>query len=152
VHGSVPVLLKTSVAAGLGARPETAKGKLLGLLVTPVSGRATLTVNSKLLPSNRASSFLGVLYVNGTKACTATTTLKVDNIPPRLLSLTVRPSAGATVLQLRASESVTVTGLGRALKVAGRKTLDVVLKTPHGTAKLTLRDRAGNTLKRTLTW
>lgn len=152
VHGRVPVLLTTSVAAGLGARPETAKGKLLGALVVPVGGRAMLTVNSKLLPSNRASSFLGVLYVNGAKACTATTTLKVDNIPPRLLGLKVHHSSGQTYLQLRASEAVTVTGLGRAVSVPGRKTAYINLPVSHGSAKVALRDRAGNTLKKKLTW
>jgi hypothetical protein len=157
VHGHIPLVLKTSIAAGLTVRVETTSGKKLGAAVVPSKGRAQLDLDTHLLPSNKTSALKGVVYVNGVKACAVGTTLKVDNVPPKVLSFAVRGLSPHTNLVIRASENVRISiqRAGHAItptRAGGRRAIAIRLPSTGGTATVVLVDRAGNVVARKINW
>ena len=71
VRGNVALSLATSVAEGIHGSVLTTAGKIVGSGVTTTPGHLRLTVNTRLLPSDRRSTLTAVVYVNAVKACTA---------------------------------------------------------------------------------
>jgi hypothetical protein len=149
VRGNVPLWLKTSVASGITAQIVTTKGKVVASGSPTRDGRLKLIVNTRLLPSNKQSKLLGIVYVNSTRACSVTTGLRVDNQTPRLTLLKVRHKGSETLLTLRASESATLTVFAkgrsaRHVSLTRGKAITLVLTGSLSRGRLVLVDRAGN--------
>jgi len=158
VHGRVSIWLKASVAEGITGRVLSQSGRVLA------SGREVgnlihLRVTTKPLPSNRASRLRAVVYLGGQQACLASFQLKVDNTPPRLLRF-LRRTTGTHMhlVSFRVSETsqMRIVGGGskyrRWVPIAARRLINVRLSGHVRHASLILRDRAGNTVTRTLRW
>jgi hypothetical protein len=155
VRGKVPLWLKTSVASGITAQVLTTKGKVVASGSPTKDGRLKLVVDTRLLPSDKQSKLLGVVYVNSARACSVATGLRVDNKAPRLTLLKVRRQGAETLVTLRASEAahLTVSATGRSPKrfsLVARKTITVTLAGSLKGGSLLLIDRAGNRTVRTL--
>jgi hypothetical protein len=157
VHGRVPILLKTSVAAGITGKVLTKSGKALTSAGENTSGLIRFRVQTKGFRSNRSTALRAAVYVNGKQACSKGFRLKVDNVRPRLLLLRTSRAGGSDLVGLRVSERSTVTMAAPGLKWH-RKTLAaqrlVVLRLPArvGAATLIVSDRAGNRLVRHMHW
>jgi hypothetical protein len=158
VHGRrVPVLLKTSQAAGITGRVLAPSGRILAS-GTEAAELIHFRVNTRPLRSNHASNLRAVVYVNGQQACSTSFRLKVDNTPPRLLSLHTFVIGNTHVVSLRVSEksSMRITGAGHkyshAVLIAAHKLIRAKLSRNVRHARLILRDRAGNTVSRKLAW
>ena len=163
VRRRVPILLKTSVAAGVSGQVVAAQHEFLGHHQVVGSGRERtagqlpLRVNTAWLRSNHVAHLHALVYVNGQSACSLGFRLKVDNIPPRLLLLTTTTSARGDVVRLRVNENswMQIAGGGakrRWVPVAAHKTIRVILPGGLRHARLILRDRADNRLIRNLSW
>jgi hypothetical protein len=157
VRGRITLPLTTSVADGITGQVVTQQGKIVGAGVPTAPGQLRLVVNTLLLPSNRASKLLGVVYVNSAKACTVSTSLKVDNTPPRLLLFKLRGGRIKRRLILQSSERAALVILAgkRTLQlrsVPARSTVTILLPGRLRSATLELIDRAGNRTIRSLTW
>jgi hypothetical protein len=158
VRGRIFVALKTSVAAGITGQIVTRSGRVIA------SGREVggsvirLAVRTRVLPSNRTSRLRALVFVNGQRACSKPFSLKVDNVPPRLLRLRTTRAAGADLLSVRVSErsSLTITGAhvsrNRSWLLSAQRTFALRLPGSVRIARLVLRDRAGNTVVRRLVW
>jgi hypothetical protein len=157
VHRRVPIVLKTSVAAGITGKVLTRSGKPLAG-AREANGLLRFVVRTKRLPSNRASRLRALVYVNGQQACSRVFRLKVDNIRPRLLLLATSRKAGRDLVTLRVSEKSWVTIGSRGIKWPHPKVISAhrlsVLRLPARVraAKLVVRDRAGNQVVRNLRW
>jgi hypothetical protein len=156
VHGRVLVMLKTSEAAGVTGKVVSSSGKTLAS-GSESKGVIRLRVQTRRLPTNRRSHLQALVYVNGQKACTNSFTLKVDNTPPRLLMLRTARAGGFDRITLRVSERSTLAIQARGLKrkpvrVAAHRTVVLHFSTSVRTARLTVRDRAGNVRVRRLHW
>lgn len=157
VHGRVPVVLKTSEAAGITGRVLAPTGRVLAT-GNESAALIRFRVNTRPLRSNHASRLRAFVYVNGQQACGTSFQLKVDNTPPRLLSLRTSANGNTHVVSLRVSEksAMRIAGAGhkysRWVLIAPRKLVKAKLPGHVRHARLILRDRAGNTVRRTLAW
>jgi hypothetical protein len=156
-RGRVRLTLATSVAHGIAARVVGPGGRVDGTSRTLRPGRLRLLVDTRRLPSNRASRVQALVYFRGTHACTATTRLKVDNVSPRLLRLRTSTAAAGRLVALRASERSWLRIVARGVHrertlIAARREIEVVLPASTTRARLILTDRAGNRTVRTLVW
>jgi len=170
VRGRVPIYLRTSVASGITVAILSHSGKVLAHGRETTSPLFRLVVHTKKLPSNRRSKLRAVAYVNGQLACTHRFGLKVDNIPPRILSLsTTTTPVGARLLGLSVSEKSLITVVdpkghvvlhspsGRSVRphwvlIAANKRIYLKMSGSVTVARLIVRDRAGNTVVRSLFW
>ena len=157
VHGRVPVVLKTSEAAGITGRVLSPTGRIVA--AAKESGDLIrFRVNTKPLRSNHGSRLRALVYVNGQQACSTSFRLRVDNTPPRLLSLRTWTLGHTHLVSLRVSEksAMRITGAGhkysRSVLIAPHKLIRAKLGGSVHHARLILRDRAGNTVRRTLAW
>lgn len=153
VHGTVSLLVKTSVATGLRVRALAPGNRRLadGTRVGK-AGHYALTVNTKRLRSNRTTKILVVVEVGARRACSLPVSLNVDNVAPRLFAVTTHRVLANVDVALRASEKATVTVVvgrrTRRLLVAARHTVHVTLPAAGTVVRITARDRAGNTTTR----
>ncbi len=159
VHGRVPILLRTSVAAGITGKILTRSGKTLVSAQEDQSGLLRLSVPTKRLRSNRTARLRAAVFLNGQEACRKGFRLRVDNVRPRLLLLATSRSGGRLVLTLRLSERSSVTILGRRdVKwprrriVAGRRRITFRFQARVHLATLVVVDRAHNRVVRQLHW
>lgn len=157
VHGRVPISLKCNPAAGgtaivrLGPTgPVLASG-------TEQSGLIRLRVNTRLLRTNHVSR-PAVIYGNGQQTKSKYFKLKVDNTPPRLLSIRTHSSGGSHLVSFRVSEKSKMRIAGSSpryahwITVARHRLITATLAGSVQHARLILRDRAGNTIARKLAW
>lgn len=79
VHGRVPILLKTSVAAGIRGKVLKLSGKVLVSAGENKRGVIRLLVPTKRLPSRRTTRLRAAVYLHGQKACSKKFSLRVDN-------------------------------------------------------------------------
>ena len=121
------------------------------------NGQIRLRVNTRLLPTNRVSR-PAVVYSNIEGSGIIYFKLKVDNTPPRLLSLRTRSTGGGRRVSFRVSEKshMRIAGSGPRYRhwvsVPRRRLFIATLPSSVHQARLILRDRAGNTVARKLTW
>jgi len=155
----VPILLRTSVAAGITGKILTRSGKTLVSAQEDQSGLLRLSVPTKRLRSNRTARLRAAVFLNGQEACRKGFRLRVDNVRPRLLLLATSRSGGRLVLTLRLSERSSVTILGRRdVKwprrriVAGRRRITFRFQARVHLATLVVVDRAHNRVVRQLHW
>jgi len=157
VHGRVPIWLKTSVAAGITGRVLSPKGRVLAS-GNEQKSLIKFRVPTRRLRTNHVSRLRAVVFVNGQRACTKFFRLRVDNTPPRLLYLRTATSGGVRLLSFRVSEKsqMRIIGggpkYGRWVLVARHRLINAKLPGSVRVARLVLRDRAGNTIKRKLAW
>jgi hypothetical protein len=78
VHGRVPIVLKTSVAAGIRGKVLTHSGKSIAS-AREKRGFLRFGVPTRRLPSHRIAHLRASVYVHGQRACTKKFQLKVDN-------------------------------------------------------------------------
>ena len=159
VHRRVPVLVRTSIAAGVTGKILTRSGKTLVSAHEDQSGILRFLLRTKRLRSNRTTRLRAAVYVNGQEACSKGFRLRVDNVRPRLLFLATSRSGGRVILTLRLSERSAVTILGRRdvnwphrKILAGRRLITFQFPSRVHTATMIIRDRAGNQLVRQLHW
>ena len=153
VHGTVSLLVKTSVATGLQVRVlapgggRLASGNRIGK-----AGRYALRVNTRRLRSNRATRLLVVVEVGAGRACSLPVRLNVDNVTPRLFPVTVRRVLADVDVAVRVSEKSTLTVVmgkrSRRLLVPAHRLVHVTLPATGTLVRVTARDRAGNTATR----
>jgi hypothetical protein len=156
VHRNVAVTLETSVAAGITGEIVTGSGHVIASGREGSGDLVRLVLRTKKLPSNRRSKLRALIFVKGQQACAKNFSLKVDNVRPRLLRLTTA-SGGVHLVSLKVSEKVSVRIAGahvhrRPVLIAARKLINLHLPASVHTARLTLVDRAGNTVVRRLHW
>jgi hypothetical protein len=159
VHGRLPILLRTSVAAGITGKILTNSGKTLASAQGDQSGIVRFSLRTKRLRSNRTSRLHAAVFLNGQEACRKGFRLRVDNVRPRLLFLATSRSGGRVVLALRLSERSSVTILGRRgvnwprqRSLARRRLITFRFPSRVHAATMIVRDRAGNQRKRQLHW
>jgi hypothetical protein len=118
-------------------------------------GRYAMSVDTKLLPSNRQTRVVVAVDVNGSRACSLAVRLHVDNVPPRILTAGARRAVAGAEVAFRLSEGATVTvTVGshvRRLRVVARRTMHLTVAARGSVVRITARDRAGNTTARRLT-
>jgi hypothetical protein len=169
VHGNVPILLKTSIAAGITGQIVTRNGRVIAR-GREFGGRMRMVVPTTKLRSNRRARLRAVVLVNGQSACSKGFGLKVDNVPPRLLSLSTTISGGAQLLNLSVSELSSVSVVNRtglvvlyappsytvhnhhSVLLPALRRVQIRVSTSIKLARLIVRDRAGNKVVRTLLW
>ena len=157
VHGRVPVLLKTSEAAGITGKVVARSGRVLAS-GTEAGELIHFRVNTRPLKSNHTWRLKALVYVNGQEACSTTFPLKVDNKRPRLLHLRTAILGHAHLVYMRVSEksSMRITGADRKhshwVLIAAHRLIRARLSGNVRHARLFVRDRAGNTVTRKLTW
>jgi hypothetical protein len=155
----LPILLRTSVAAGITGKILTRSGKTVASAKGDQSGMLRFSLRTKRLRSNRTSRLNAAVYLNGKEACRNGFRLRVDNVRPRLLFLATSRSGGRAVLALRLSERSSVTILGRRgvnwprhRTLAGHRLITFRFPSRVHAATMILRDRAGNQVTRPLQW
>jgi hypothetical protein len=156
VHGRVALALKTSVAAGITGKIVSSSGRVLASGREGSGGLIRLVVRTNKLRSNRVARLRGVVFYKGQQVCTKPFRLKVDNIRPRLLRLATL-SGPVHLLSLRVGEKSWLTVVAsnvhrRPVLIPARRTITVRLPASVKSARLILRDRAGNTVVRRLVW
>lgn len=168
VHGRVPIVLQTSIAAGITAQVLTRTGRVVASGREVSGDLVQLAVRTKKLRTNRISQLRAVVSVKGKPACTNAFRLKVDNTPPRLLKLSTTRTAGAHLLDLRVNERARLSLAGRHgfvalhplaghtvrgwLRIGANRSIHIRVSVTVKTARLRVRDRAGNTVVRKLRW
>ena len=155
VHGRVPIRLKCTPAAGITAFVRLgASGAVLGSGAER-NGVIRLRVRTRLLRTNHVSR-PAVVYSNDQQTKSKFFRLKVDNTPPRLLSLRTHSTGSGRLVSFRVSEKVRfrVTGGGSSYRhwasLARHRLITARLPSSVRHAQLVLRDRAGNTVVRRL--
>jgi hypothetical protein len=157
VHGRVVVWVKTSVAAGITGQVVTRKGRVVASGAEK-GGLIRFRVQTRHLPTNRASLLNAQVLVSGQLACTTSFRLKVDNSPPRILQLATSRTGHGDLLVLRVSQrsALSIVGPGvphrRPQLIAANRTFHILLPASVRRARLVLRDRARNTVVRRLLW
>lgn len=157
VHGRVPITVKTSEAAGITGRALSPKALVLAS-GKESGGLVHLRVKTRLLPTNRVSHLRAVVYVNGQEACSKPFKLKVDNTPPRLLSLRLTTAGSLHLASFEVSEKsrMWITGArtrySHSVLIAAHRLITVRLPGRVRHANLVLQDRAGNRVIRKLRW
>jgi hypothetical protein len=157
VHKRVPVILKTSIAAGITGQVVTGSGRVIASGRQGSGDLVRLVVRTTKLPSNRTAKLRAVISVKGQPACTKRFRLKVDNVRPRLLHLSTANLGRVHLVELKVSEISKMSIVGRNVHrkpvlIAARRTIRAHLSARVKTARLILSDRAGNTLVRKLVW
>jgi hypothetical protein len=79
VHGRVPIVLKTSVAAGIRGKVLTHSGTPIASARENKQGLLRFGVPTTRLPSHRIAHLRASVYLHGQRACTKKFQLKVDN-------------------------------------------------------------------------
>lgn len=79
VHGRVPIVLKTSISAGITGKVLTHSGKAIAAARENARGLMRFRVPTKRLPSHRIARLRATVYWYGQRACTKKFSLKVDN-------------------------------------------------------------------------
>jgi hypothetical protein len=121
------------------------------------NGSLRLHVNTRLLRTNHVSR-PAVIYGTGQQTKSKFFKLKVDNTPPRLLSLRTHSSGSGHLVSFRLSEKskMRIAGGGTRyahwIVVARHKLITATLPGSVRHARLLVRDRAGNTVRRNLAW
>jgi len=157
VHGRVPISLNCSPATGGTAIVRLGPTGTVLASGTEQNGLIRLRVNTRLLRTNHVSR-PAVIYGNGEQTESKFFTLKVDNTAPRLLALRTSGRGGAHLVSFRVSEKskMRIAGGGSRyehwIPVARRRLITATLPGSVRHARLILRDRAGNTSTRKLTW
>ena len=119
------------------------------------TGLIRLRVQTRLLRTNHVSRPV-VVYSNSQQTKSKFFRLKVDNTPPRLLSLRTHSTGSGRLVSFRVSEKVRfrVTGGGSSYQhwasLARHRLITARLPSSVRHARLILRDRAGNTIVRRL--
>ena len=170
VHGRVPIILKTSIAAGITGEVVTRAGRVVARGREWSGALVRMVVPTRKLRSNRRTRLRAVIFVKGQPACSKRFGLKVDNVPPRLLSLSTTTSGGAHLLELSVSEHSSVSVVTSAgyvalhpqspyavphhhsLLIPAHRLIQIRASASAKIARLIVRDRAGNTVVRTLKW
>ncbi|HZT84454.1 MAG TPA: hypothetical protein VE984_03420 [Gaiellaceae bacterium] len=157
VHRSIWIWLNCSPQAGVTASIKlTSSGPVLAS-ATEQNGLIHLRLQTRLLPTNRVSR-PAVIYGNTQQTKSLFLRLKVDNTPPRLLSLRTRITNAGDLVTFRVSEKcqMRIAGGGRRYShwiwVARHKLVKATLLPDVRHARLILRDRARNTVIRKLSW
>ncbi len=157
-HRRVPIWLKTSVAAGITGRVLSPKGHILASAKEKRGNLLHFNVPTRRLRTNHVSRLKALVYFNGQQACSKRFRLKVDNTPPRLLSLRTTTLGGIHLASFRASEKSQMRIVGGGPKyahwvlIASHRLINARLRGNVRRARLILRDRAGNKLVRKLIW
>lgn len=157
VHGRVSLLLKCSPAQGITAFARLGPSGRMLASGTEKNGVIHLRVQTRLLRTNHVSR-PAVVYGNSQQTKSKFFRLKVDNTPPRLLSLRTGRSGSRHRVSFRVSEKskMRITGRGSRYShwvvVARHKLIIATLPGSVRHARLILRDRAGNTIARRLAW
>jgi hypothetical protein len=157
VHGSVPLRLKCTPTNGITALVRLGPTGVVLASGEEQNGLIRLHVNTRLLRTNHVSR-PAVIYGNGQQTKSKFFKLKVDNTPPRVLSLRTRSSASGHLVSFRVSEKskMRIAGGGSRyahwIVVARHKLITAALPGSVRHARLIVRDRAGNTVTRTLAW
>jgi len=150
-------VLKCSPAQGITAFARMGPAGRMLASGTEKNGLIHLRVQTRLLRTNHVSR-PAVVYGNSQQTKSKFFRLKVDNTPPRLLSLRTGRSGSRNRVSFRVSEKskMRITGRGsrysRWVVVARHKLNIVTLPSSVRHARLILRDRAGNTITRRLAW
>ena len=168
VHGRVPIILRTSIAAGITGQVLSHSGRVVARGRERSGDLVRLVVRTKKLRSNRRPRLRAVIFVKGQRACTKRFRLKVDNVRPRPLSLSTTITAGAHLLELSVSENSSMSVVGRGgyvalypqsghvyhrwVRIAAHRPIRIRVSASVKIARLILHDRAGNTLVRRLVW
>ena len=148
VHGRVPISLTASPVAGVAGVVKTTSGTVLASR-SEQNGQIQLRVQTRLLPTNHVSRVAAVCS-KGQQSVSMFFRLKVDNTPPRLLSLRTSSSSSGRHVSFRVSEKVQIRIAGGGSRyrhwvwVARHKLIHVTLPGSVRHARLILRDRAGN--------
>lgn len=156
-HGRIPVVLRTSLAAGITARIVTRSGRVLARASEKTGDLVPLVIPIKRLPANRTSQLRAQVFVNGQNACTNRFQLvRASRTSPKLLLLGTTQGT-RRMLTLRVSEVSLMKVVARHVhwrtnQIQAGKVVQFHLPGSVKKAKLILRDRAGNTLVRTLAW
>ena len=157
VHGRISIRLKCSPLAGMTARLQ--RGPTGPVLASGVekNGLINLRLQTRMLPTNHVSR-PAIVYGNSQQTKSTFFRLKVDNTPPRLLSLRTSTTRKGRLVSFRVSERSKMRIAGGSsrysqwLVVARHKLITATLPGSVRHARLILRDRAGNTIARKLTW
>lgn len=156
-HGRIPVVLKTSLAAGITAQIVNRSGRVLARGSEQTGDRVRLVIPTKRLPSNRSSRLRALVFVNGVKACTNRfQLLKANTVRPQLMSLATK-GGKRNLLTLRVSETSLMKVVARHLhwrtnQILANKVRQFSVPGSVRKAKLILRDRAGSIVVRKLIW
>lgn len=152
VHGRVRLTLKCTPAQGITAFARLGPAGARLASGTEKNGRIRLRVQTRLLRTNHVSR-PAVVYGNSQQTKSKYFRLKVDNTPPRVLSLRIRRGH---VVSFRVSEKskMRITGKGSRYThwtvVARHRLITATLPGRVRHARLIVRDRAGNTVSRKL--
>jgi hypothetical protein len=157
VHGRVPISLKCSPATGITAVVRLGNAGPVLASGAEKKGLIHLRVQTRLLRTNHVSRPT-VVYSNSQETRSKFFRLKVDNTPPRLLSLRTHSTGSGRLVSFRVSEKVRfrVAGGGSSYRhwvsLARHRLITARLPGSVRHARLILRDRAGNTVVRKLVW
>lgn len=160
-RGRVPLLVKTSDASSITAQIRTRSGRVLAV-GSATDGLAPLVVPTAKLP-NGTSRLQAWVLVRGVPACVNRFQVaKANTGRPRLLVLAtsrdpvLHEPDQLDLLTLRADQasSLTITAphYRRTRKIPALKVVQFAVPLRVRTAKLTLRDHAGRTVERIVSW
>lgn len=156
-HGRVPVVLQTSLAAGITAKIVTHSGRVLARGSEGAGELVPLVIPTNKLPANRSSRLRAQVFVNGQKACTNPFQLvKANKGRPRLMLLATS-NGRRKQLTLRVNETSAMKVVARHVhwrtnRILAHKVRQFSIPSSVRKARLVLRDRAGHTLTRKLAW
>lgn len=156
VHKTVVLSLKLPVATGLRGEIQDAAGKVLAsAAATAANGGLDVPLNTRTLPSNKASALNVVVFANQSKACTLATSLKVDNVAPKVVKKTFKKRGNAWFITVKPSEVVHVlvfshNKLLKAAPTKGTKPVTIKITGAKTPTAVVLSDRAGNTTFKSL--
>ena len=153
VRATLALKLHTSASDATRVSLATAKGNAVGSAAAPKSGVFSLKVDTRKLPSGKASALVATVRSIVGLRCALHFTLKVDNTAPRALRLRVTTAHGKRQVRFHASEAVTA-----KLVVHGKvvRTLHLgaraigAFAAPKAKVTLVLTDRAKNVVRRVL--
>jgi hypothetical protein len=157
-HGRIPVVVKTSLAHGITVRIVTKSGRILAQGSEQNGDLVPLVIQTKKLPSNRASRLRVLVLVNGQKACTNGFQLVKSNRRPGLLLLaSASGTSKRNLLTLRVSKTSLMKVVAHHLhwrmnQIPAHKVSQFSVPASVRKAVLILRDRAGHTLIRKVLW
>lgn len=156
-HGRIPLVLKTSLAAGITAQIVNHSGRVLARGTEQTGDRVPLVIRTNKLPRNRSSRLRAEIFVNGQKACTnGLQLIKANNVRPRLMSLATSHGTRGMLI-LRVSETALMKVVARHVhwrtnRISANRVRQFSLPGSVRKAKLILRDRAGHIVVRKLVW
>lgn len=160
-HGRVPLVVKTSNAANVTAQIRTRAGQVLAT-GPATDGLVPLFLPTTTLP-NRTSRLVARVLVRGAPACSnrfqlakadsgglrlvvlATSRVPIVHEPDQLDLLTVRANE-------RSSLTIVAPHYRRTREIPASKVVQFPVPLRVRNAKLTLRDRAGKTVTRSVSW